>query len=338
MKRSLSPLRLIIPAIIALVGGCAPVAEVPPPGDQSLAPAAAGHPLVGRIWAPEWLRFAEPEAVLLEALQARFVLLGEKHGNPDHHRLQEETLRILIAAGRRPALAFEMIPVDRQAALDAARWDGNPASIGPAVRWQQRGWPDWAMYQPIAAAALEAGLPIVAADLARDRLLAVRRDGLAALGPSLVGEMLLADPLPPSMMEAVAAEMERSHCGRISGAAAARMANVQIARDAFMAHRLIEAARTAPTRSAVLVAGHGHAAKDHGVPFHLARQAPGEAVVAIAFLEVRPGESEPESYAAVLGRQMLPFDFVWFTPRLGPDDPGAAHKEKRDPMELVPRC
>ncbi|MGZ9157183.1 MAG: ChaN family lipoprotein [Candidatus Binatia bacterium] len=36
---------------------------------------------------------------MMRLARAEFVLLGEKHDNPDHHWLQAEVLRGLIAAG-----------------------------------------------------------------------------------------------------------------------------------------------------------------------------------------------------------------------------------------------
>ena len=61
------------------------------------------HPLVGRVWAVGARRFITPETLGAELDRAPFVLLGEKHDNPDHHRLQARILQELSAAGRRPA-------------------------------------------------------------------------------------------------------------------------------------------------------------------------------------------------------------------------------------------
>jgi hypothetical protein len=49
---------------------------------------------------------------------------------------------------------------------------------------------------------------------------------------------------------------------------------------------------------------------------------PGAAIVAVAPLEVREGLTKPEDYAAQYGGA-LPFDFVWFTPRMDYKDPCA---------------
>ena len=64
-----------------------------------------------------------------------------------------------------------------------------------------------------------------------------------------------------------------------------------------------------------------------GVPLHLARRAPGRKTLAVAFVEVADGETAPESYAETFGG-VLPFDYVWFTPRFDDTD-HCAELEKR---------
>jgi uncharacterized iron-regulated protein len=70
---------------------------------------------------------------------------------------------------------------------------------------------------------------------------------------------------------------------------------------------------------AVLIAGGGHVRLDRGVPYQLARTAPGVSVASLVLREVRHGETNPKVYAAEEG----PFDFMWFTPRGSDADPCA---------------
>src|SRR5512145_3183951 len=76
------------------------------------APLGREHPLVGRIWDTRAGRFVIPTQLVGELARARYVLLGERHDNPDHHRVQATLVRALLAAGRRPAVAFEMFTAD----------------------------------------------------------------------------------------------------------------------------------------------------------------------------------------------------------------------------------
>ena len=115
------------------------------------APIGQDHPLLGRIWDVTTGAFIDSAALVGHLSRGRFVLLGEQHDNPDHHRLQVWLLRALIAAGRRPAVGFEMFSSDDAQAI-ARHLEAHPtdaAGLAEAVEWQRSGWPDWAMYQPI---------------------------------------------------------------------------------------------------------------------------------------------------------------------------------------------
>ena len=155
------------------------------------------HPLSGRIWDVYSARFIDRQSLITRLARADFLLLGERHDNPDHHLLQAEVLRSLIALGRRPAVGFEMFGLDDAKAItnDLARAPNDAAGLGRAVNWDKSGWPDWAMYQPIAEAALQARLRIVATNLPRATARKMTSDGLAALEPSVKRELGLDRPL-----------------------------------------------------------------------------------------------------------------------------------------------
>ena len=55
------------------------------------------HPLTGRIWDVSSAGFIDRQNLFIRLARADFVLLGERHDNPDHHLLQAEVLRSLIA-------------------------------------------------------------------------------------------------------------------------------------------------------------------------------------------------------------------------------------------------
>src|SRR5206468_2640275 len=99
----------------------------------------------------------------------------------------------LIAAGRHPAVGFEMLTVAQAPALARylATAPADAGGLGNAVDWKRSGWPDWKLYQPIADAAIAARLPIVATNLSRATVAALRRDGVAALDPALVARFHL---------------------------------------------------------------------------------------------------------------------------------------------------
>ena len=252
--------------------------------------------------------------------RARFVLLGENHDNPDHHRLQAELLRQLIDVGRRPALGFEMLNMDDAPTIakHLASAPKDAAGLGEAVGWNQRGWPDWKIYQPIAQVALEAGLPIVATNLSRSTVETLHRDGVAGLEPEVVRQLDLDRPVPPGIRRKLADDIRRSHCGYAPEDRIETMIIIQRARDARMADRMLAAGRH---DGMVLVVGAGHTRIDYGIPTHLRSKASGQTSVSLAFLEVQRDKTVPEAYAAGFARDMLPFDYVWFTPRRANLDP-----------------
>lgn len=328
-----SPLFRLVPLL--LLAGCAtPGTQGVPPQEARSAPAwqsplLRDHPLAGRIWDVSQGRWVD-EATLREALaKARIVLLGEQHDNADHHLLQASLVRTLTATGRHPALAFEMLGVEQQPAVDAAlaREPGNPDAIAQAVDWANSGWPDWALYRPIFAAGLERGLPIVAANLPRALGKALAMRGKEALPPELVTQLGLDTPLPEEISRAMRAELFDAHCGLVPVEHMDPMVQVQRARDAQMAERLLS---TDKGEGALLITGFGHARVDRGIPAQLARRGSELTVRSVAFMEVSAGKDEPQDYTKRFGTERLPFDYVWFTPAAEREDPCEKLRERME--------
>jgi len=304
-------LGLIAVACASLALTCVPV---PPRFDTTL---RADDPLVGKVYDVRARAFIHSNEVIHRAASADFVLLGEKHDNPDHHRLQAWLIDQIALQRRQPAVVFEMIRVDRAEALrDAPR---DPDAIATAVDWPHSGWPDFALYEPVFEAALAGGMPLAAGDLARDQLAPLRKNGLAALSPDERARLAL-DPGPSaSQREALAAQVRDAHCGMVPDAMIEPMIDIQRARDAALADAMLGAATR---HGAVLIAGGGHASRDGAVPLYLERRAPQRVVFALAFVEApRDAEGAGEDLAqraAALGEG---FDVIWVTPRVDDEDP-----------------
>lgn len=309
----------VLGLVLALAAG--PVqADDAPPAPPWEAPVLAEHPLVGRLWQPGTARSATARETLDALAGARFGLLGEKHDNPDHHRLQAWLIRALVRRGRRPAAVFEMLN-PAQAPAIARHLAANPrdaAGLGAAVGWAQSGWPDWSLYRPIAEAALDAGLTLVVGGIDRAGVRAIHGDGVAAIPADRVGGLDLGRPLAPAAEAALRRQLFESHCGHVAEAELDPMITVQRARDAVMA-----AAMVAQASGAILIAGAGHVRGDYGVPHYLAALGvPEDAVVTLAFVEVEAGLTVPGAYPTLrAGEATGAFDFVWFTPRVDDMDP-----------------
>lgn len=326
------PFRTALVGAMVVVAGCSstppPAAKTPPLHVST--PMAwqskllQDHPLVGRVWDGNQKRMAEPGDVATSAATAKFVLLGEKHDNPDHHVLQARVLQAMIDRGRRPSVAFEMLESGTQDAVNLAiaAHPRQPEALAAAVGWQESGWPPFSEYEPVFAAALGAGLPVIAANLPATQARLLVKHGPEAMAPVRFESLGLGVPLPKQMHEALSAEIRVGHCGMLPERLIEPMVLAQRARDAVMADRLVAGSGAS---GGVLIAGGGHVRTDRGVPRYLARVRPLDSVLSIAFVEVQPGDNDPATYDTGA-------DLVWFTPRWGDDDPCEtmrAHMKKR---------
>jgi uncharacterized iron-regulated protein len=312
-------MRVLLLTLLTLLGalGCQTAHTVGP----AIPDLGRGHRLRGRIWSVAERRFISETALIERLRQHPLVLLGERHDNGEHHQVQARVLRGLVRAGRRPAVAWEMLTSAEEAAL-ARHLQAHPrdaAGWGAAVRWNARGWPEWALYRPIAEVALEARLPMVAAGVDRQELMRMAH-GAVSPGTRPVAEPC--ETLPPAALASLASSIRASHCGHASARMVQMMTRAQAHRDAFMARRLIAAGAH---HGAVLIAGGEHARQDRGVP-HYVRWFASHTVASVGLMEVVRGREDPASYAPAEAGLRPPFDFLWFTLRADNEDPCATFR------------
>ena len=268
------------------------------------------HPLVGRAFAGT--QPIEPDALLARLRDAHFVLLGEQHDHPDHHRLQAWMLAALLRTGLR-AVAFEMLDDDDRPAIPGAQ---DPLALAHAVGWAQSGWPDFELYLPVFQAIFSAEAPIVAAHPDRATLKSAMKDGLSGWPDTRIARLGLDRPLPDPHPAELAEEIRQSHCGHAPEAMVAAMITAQRIKDAWMAQRMAEAGLPA-----VLIAGNGHTRRDRGVPLYLPFHDP-RPTLSVGLLPVDDTRRAPTDYA------LAAYDFVIFTPRESDQDPCERFKER----------
>lgn len=308
------------------------------------------HPLVGRIFDVNAGRFVDRPELLTLLSAAEFVLLGERHDHPDHHRLQAEIVRELIAVGRRPAIAFEVFDIEDGPAIERHLRDhaGDADGIARVVKWQDSGWSPWKFYRPIVEEAVAAGLPVVATNLSREKVREIAgvaseaafensvpasEATLTSLRASEVGRKILQlgldRPIDPADEEAIADSIRATHCGHAPEAGLPGMILAQRARDAQMAETL---AGSADEDGMVLIAGTAHVRLDRAAPYYLRLRLPDARVAALAFLEVLDDRKTPAEHAESMGLATLPFDFVWFTPQVSNEDPCVTFRKALEEM------
>ncbi|WPC05877.1 ChaN family lipoprotein [Pseudomonas benzenivorans] len=282
-------MRLLLPLLLMLLSAC----QALPPMPAWQSPAGRGHADLGVI---RDLRSGErlsPEELVERLADAERLLVGERHDNPDHHALQLWLLEALAARREPGALLLEMLDAAQQARVDAVQTAARlPADLPAALAWQP-GW-DWALYGPILRHALTEGVPLRAANLSRDELLAVYRQP-----PALPAGAATA----PAVRERLLTQLRQAHCGKLPDSQLPAMLAVQQQRD----RRMAEALLAAPAPS-LLLAGAYHVRRDLGVPLHLADLGAGAGTRVLQLAEVG---------AAVTAAQA---DFVWYTPAVPEQD------------------
>jgi uncharacterized iron-regulated protein len=272
------------------------------------APLYRHHPLVGTVWSTHEQQSVAPEQLLQRLGGARFVILGEKHDNPDHHSLQRYVLLQLTANATLERVSFEMLDSSQQPALDSL----TPASISvretlrSALAWDAQGW-NWSFYGPLIQDSLLAGVAVRSANISSDEMMTVY-----AAEANIATDGKLDD----SQMQRLHQEIDESHCGMLPESQFPAMVRVQQARDAAMAQSMSGAIeKTSGVR--VLIAGNFHARRDLGVPNYIEPEQ-GE-LISVAFIEVSPNSDQAQEYLESFSGTM-PYDYVWFTPALAAQD------------------
>ena len=268
--------------------------------------------------------------------RADFVLLGEIHDNPSHHRVRGQL--ILAMAARRekakrppPGLVLEHVRADQALALAGFRAVDKVQrrtvdDLFKALDWGKSGWPDAELFRPMLSAALDAEWPLVHGNLTREAIRSVARGGIGALDADEAKRLGLDVGLGDAAQKDLLDQLVDSHCGLMPRSALASLADAQRYRDAYMAAQLVDAAKT--YSGAVLLAGNGHVRADRGVPWHLKRMAPDKRILVVTFAQASAENAESLSYVQrdSTGRPIA--DYVVITPRVERPDPCEAMRKR----------
>lgn len=242
----------------------------------------------------------------LDRLLGDIVVLGEIHDNAEHHLNQARA----VAALAPEALVFEMLTPEQAArATPAVRSD--PAALEAALGWNASGWPDFAIYWPVFAAAPDAA--IIGAAVPREEARRAFESPLAEVFGPEAPRFGLDRALSPEDQAAREAEQQAAHCDALPEAMLPGMVAAQRLRDGALAAAALAALADTGGPVAVIT-GSGHARTDIGVPALLRLAAPEVAVVSLGQVE-RPATA-PQ-----------PFD-LWIASDPAPrDDPCAAFRQ-----------
>ncbi len=216
---------------------------------------------------------AEP-ALPPAAQAADVVFIGEQHDNPAHHDLQAHWTGALAPA----ALVFEML-TQQQAARATADVRGSEAALEAALEWEASGWPDFAMYYPVFAAAPEAA--VYGAGVPREQIRGLMgADVVDIFGPGDAALFGLDAPLSAGDQATRERLQAEAHCNALPEEMLPMMVAVQRLRDAALAQAALQAFQETGG-PVVVITGNGHARTDWGAPVYLRTAAPQLAVFAL---------------------------------------------------------
>jgi len=227
-------------------------------------------------------RSVRPDDIVSAGLaQRRVVLLGESHGDAEHHRWQLHTIAALHARQPRLALGFEMFPRRAQPVLD--RWSAGELS---EEQFLTRG--DWAnvwghdpqLYMPIFHFARMHRIPMIALNVERSLVRRVGAEGWDAVPPAEregVGEPAVAPaPYVSFLYESYLAHLPESQRPRrapsdedLRSPQFRRFVQSMQVWDRAMAEAIVERLRADRTPLVVAIMGAGHLRNGHGVPHQL---------------------------------------------------------------------
>lgn len=220
-----------------------------------------------------------------------FVLLGELHDNPGHHRARAEQLRRLIVQEPRTVVVFEQFSRSEDAAVARARQaaPGDVNAVIDAAKLDRKSW-RWPLHQPLFEAVLQSGAEVRGGNIDRDQVRRIVREGDAAWPADLLA-LRERTAWNSAQQDALRQDIQDGHCGAMPEAMLPGMVQAQRARDAAMARAMLDA-REAGAKRVVLIAGNGHVRRDLAVPVYLqAAGVPSTDIDAVAYLE--PGSAAP---------------------------------------------
>ncbi len=193
-----------------------------------------------------------------------FVLVGELHEEPEHHRAQLMLIRALWEAKVPLAIGMEMFRQDAQEALDSWTRGGLSEEEMEQIFGQNWAETSWLLYRDILLFAREKSIPVLGLNLPREITQKVASGGYASLPEEMKkhwGEVScdLQEPYRSFVHWAFEAH------GDSKEESWENFCQAQILWDTAMAVRLLDYREANPQTTIVVLTGVGHAWM-HGIP------------------------------------------------------------------------
>jgi len=277
----------------------------------------ADHPLASRVWDMNNAEFVEESELMGRLNNSDVLLLGEVHDNLRHHELQQKLLQARIDNGAQPVLMMEQFNTANQTALDEAL-SGSDRDVKIAALNKLISFNGWKQYSPLLEIAVDNQLPVIASNTPNSDLRPVIWRGYDAYDADKLKQLAVEEVWNESRQAFLAASMGGAHCGQLREEIRVGLTRSQRLKDALMADSVFSSI----TRGVVGIVGSSHARRDIGLPLYFSARDPEVRIVSVGFVEVLPDKDNPYTYTDSATGEM-PFDYVWFTPRMARENPCA---------------
>lgn len=243
------------------------------------------------------------EAEVLAALARHdYVLIGEKHDNAQHHKIELRLIQArmgsTVGAGK---VVFEMLDESQDALIAQLQVGDSVAQMRQTLRWPEKpgSW-DWATYAPLFEAALRADA-LRSGNVSRSLISTIYREGENALQNQARFRSVLS--ASAALRDYHLQVIFKAHCGMQKAESLGPMVHIQLAKDASMASAMLQHAR------ALLIAGGEHVRRETGVPWHLQVLQPKASSLVIQLVEKKPEVQTVSALIAAFGEA----DYYWLT-------------------------
>lgn len=272
-------------------------------------PLLQDHPMAGKIFSTTSRSQLSEQELLQHLSQSQYLLIGEKHDNPDHHQIQKRLLNKLLQRNE-TRIVFEMLDNKQNTALEQLKPSDNLKQIKSKLNWSDSGW-NWSDYGPLIQSAAQQQSEIRSGNIARPQLQEIYRNGPASIVKS--DRFRSFSSVTQEVRDTIQQLVYESHCKTMPLEHMTPMVNIQIARDASMASAMTD--KISDRQHSILIAGNFHSRKDLGVPLHLNALGTKPNTYDSTTLLLLEVESDMTDLGDYTYAENKVADYVWFTPK-----------------------
>lgn len=271
-------------------------------------PSLINHPLVGQIIDVRTEQTIKLPTLLEKLQQSHWVLIGEKHDNPDHHQIERFLLnKLLTEPNREPrAVVLEMLNNSQQPLIKHLSTNDSLAAIKDKLQWPKHGW-SWPDYGALIKLSLTHNAPLKAGNLNKAQI----RQFYQLTEAQFQGKQFKTlAAIPTEQRNEIRMQIDKSHCHQANKQHLNAMVSIQLAKDAQMADSMLHS-----PSGAILISGAYHSYKTLGVPTHLSQRSQ-ESMAVLVLKEVSATDTNISDYFDADNA-----DFIWLTPKQHSIDP-----------------